>query len=391
MTQAELEAAYIPVEDISKCEPQLIGTVVPLPAQVPGADKNARARCVRSIDIGGTTVKDAGRIVATSTEVSSDDPSDVQDGELLAFAQVRGAIRAGAVSEAALLEADRGRSPTAFAAVSNVTDALLRGGLTFARAHTSRRELCALIADSCDDMDPERVRKYTQGEYSLGQIDADAHSRVVNGRCRAQFLQHEKLLARSLVRRTGGLSGIGLARASRGDHELKADAPSTFSVYSSRSALDTALAKFGVLVANAIPSTEQYWRGAVALVSPSSDAGARGPWFGGVVWLRDGRVVRALVNLLQDDKLGDLPQLLVETYGSPGATRGAVTTWSLPGGIVATLNIGAAVSLAVESAATTHAPASTGPVTSPAAPMAASSSAGIPSINVDSLPKAQPR
>jgi hypothetical protein len=52
---------------------------------------------------------------------------------------------------------------------------------------------------------------------------------------------------------------------------------------------------------------------------------------------------------------------------------------------------GAAVSLAVESAATTHAPASTGPVTSPAAPMAASSSAGIPSINVDSLPKAQPR
>jgi hypothetical protein len=388
MTQAELEAAYPPIEDVSKCEPELIGTVVALPPQVPGADKTAQARCARSIDIGGTTIKEAGRILATSTDLSADDPSDVQDGELLAFAQVRGAIRAGAVSEAALLEADKGRSPTAFGAVSDVTDALLRGGLTFARAHTSRRELCALIADGCDDMDPERIRKYTQGGYSLGQIDADAHSRVVYGKCRAQFLQHEKPLARSLVRRTGGLPGIGLARASRADHELKSDTPSTFSVYASRSGLDSTTAKFGVLAANAVPTTEQYWRGAVALVPTTADAGERGPWFTGVVWLRDGHVVRALVNLLQDDKLGDLPQLLAETYGFPGTTRAAVTTWSLPGGVVATLNIGAAVSLVVESAANRNASSSASPLAS-AAPAAAPSSSGVPSINVDSLPKAQ--
>jgi hypothetical protein len=102
----------------------------------------------------------------------------------------------------------------------------------------------------------------------------------------------------------------------------------------------------------------------------------------------DGRVVRALVNILQDDKLGDLPQLLAETYGSHGATRGAVTTWSLPGGIVATLNIGAAVSLVVESLAAPHAPSSASPVAASAPPTAASSSGGVPSINVDSLPKA---
>jgi hypothetical protein len=389
MSQAELEAAYAPVENISKCEPQLVGAVAPLPPQVPGADKKAQSRCARHAEIGAPTDKEALQLGLASKEASTDDLADLLDGGLLTVAQVRGAIRAGAVSEAAVLEADKGRSSTAVGAVSDVTDALFRGGLTFARARTSRREVCALIADSCDDVEPERVRKYTQGGYSLGQIDADAHSRVVNGKCRALYLQHEKALARSLVRRTGGLSGIGLARASRPDRELKPDTPSTFSVYSSRSGLDSAPAKFGVMVANALPATELYWRGAVALVPASGDSGAESSWFRAVVWLRDGHVVRALVNPLHEETLGDLPQLLQATYGSPGTTRGAVTTWSLASGVTATLDIGAAESLVVENNADHNTPVSGGQAAASSTPSgSASSTGGTPTLNVDSLPKA---
>jgi hypothetical protein len=55
MTQAELEAAFPPAEDISKCEDHLVGGDAPLPPEVPGADKKAHAQCARSVDVGGLT------------------------------------------------------------------------------------------------------------------------------------------------------------------------------------------------------------------------------------------------------------------------------------------------------------------------------------------------
>jgi hypothetical protein len=283
------------------------------------------------------------------TEVSSGDPVDVQEGVLATYAQVRGSIRAGAVSEAALLEADRGRNGTAYAAVTSDVDQLFKGGLTFARGHSSRRELCALIADSCDDVDADRVRTYMQGGYSLGQIDADAHSRVVYGKCRTAFLQHEKTVATRLVRRAGALGGIGLARAARPDRQLDPNNPSSFGTYASRSSLEPGVAKFGVLVANALPAAEEYWKGAVSLVPAE---GTKTDWLSAVAWLRDGRVIRILLNVSDDTKLGDLPGALASVYGGPGITKGTVTTWSLPGALSAKLDIGAATSLVVESAAT---------------------------------------
>lgn len=66
------------------------------------------------------------------------------------------------------------------------------------------------------------------------------------------------------------------------------------------------------------------------------------------MWLREGRVVRVVVNLLADDKLGDMPGALAGIYGTPGSTQGTVTTWSLPSGVMAKLDIGAAVALVVQ-------------------------------------------
>ena len=176
---------------------------------------------------------------------------------------------------------------------------LFTGAWDFATASTSRRELSALISDTCDDLDPDRVHTYIAGGYTLGQIDADAHSRVVYGKCRGPFLQGERKLQAKLVSRAGGLSGIGLARAARPDHQLNPDDAATFSIYSARSKLDPAVARFGVMVANALPAVESYWQGAVALLPGDGVASA---WTSAIVWMRDGRVARVLVNIADDDK-----------------------------------------------------------------------------------------
>jgi hypothetical protein len=345
MTRSELEAAFAPDEDLSNCTPKLVGGNAPRSLQIPGADTHAHSRCARSIDIGGLTLNEATQIAQTDGRVSSGDPVDVQEGELYTYAQVRGTLRSGAVPTAALVEAARGRSPTAFGAVSQVVRDLFTGGLTFARAHSSRRELSALISDKCDDMDAARVASYVAGGYSLGQIDADAHSRVVYGSCRGPFLQHEKSLATRLVRRAGAFGGIGLARAARSDRQLDPQNPSTFAVYESRSNLEAGVAKFGVEIANALPVAEGYWHGTVALDAPAAN---RGEWQSAVAWLRDDRVVRVLVNVGDDAKLAELPAVLAKVYGSTGRTQGTETTWEQPGGLSATLDIGAVTSLTIE-------------------------------------------
>ena len=160
-------------------------------------------------------------------------------------------------------------------------------------------------------MDPERVRTYFEGGYSLGKIDADAHSRVVYGACRNPFLRSEKRLAVKLAWRTGAFSGIGLARAVQKDRRLDPDASKTYRTYSSRSKLDKTVARFGVMVANGILPAEAYWQGTIALL-PGGEA--KSEWRSAVVWLRDGKVARILLNVLANDKLGDLPKVVAGTY-----------------------------------------------------------------------------
>lgn len=343
MSEADLKKLFPPAEDITKCAPKLIGGDTPTPTLVPGAEKKARAQCARALDVAGPTLAERKKLAVAAAELtSSGDPLDMTDALLFTTAQVRGVVRAGGVLEAAVVEAARGKSSTAYGAVLPVVGELVDGAFTFARSKQTRRPLCAVIAESCDDLDPERVRTYVQGGYSLGQIDTDAHSRVVYGKCRNPFLQSEKTLQNKLVKRAGFLGGIGLARATQSDHKLKPDVPASYTVYSSRSRLDGTTAKLGVQIANAIPDAESYWQGAVALIPGE---GASPDWGNAIVWMRDGHVVRVLVNVLSDDKLGDLPVALATVYGAPGSTQGTVTTWSLQSGITAKLDIGAAVAL----------------------------------------------
>lgn len=346
MSRAELEKLFAPEEPIASCEPRLVGAERDIPMQVPGAEKEPHSRCARHLEIGGLTLDEVSSLFKKVEKLGGDSAS-AQEGLLMAYAQVRGTVRAGAVSEAALIEADSGHSTTTYATVGRAAEDLFGGSVTFVRARKARREVCAVINDSCDDVATDRVRTYVSGGYSLAQIDADAHSRVANGKCRGPYLQNEKKLVMRLAATTGALSGVGLARASRADHQVSAEDAASFAVFSSRSGLDSKMAKLGVLIANAIPDAEAYWKGTVTLDPPKE---AKGTWLGAVVWLRDDRVVRAVLNVADDKKLGTLPKTLAEVYGSPGTTRGTITTWSLPNGVTAKLDIGASTGLLVEAA-----------------------------------------
>jgi hypothetical protein len=56
MTEADLRVLFPPLEDVPACAPKLAGGDVPVPTQVPGSEKKARARCARAVDIAGMTV-----------------------------------------------------------------------------------------------------------------------------------------------------------------------------------------------------------------------------------------------------------------------------------------------------------------------------------------------
>jgi hypothetical protein len=360
MTESQLKAAFPPVEDVSKCTPRLVGGDAQLPPQIPGAEKKPRSQCARTYQIAGITTEDDADMDKWM-EKAQDwcgrhgvDCGDYRAGYAYTFAQTRGAVRAGLLAEDALVAAAHEKSTTAHGAVGTVASALYNGCSEFSGAYTSRRQLAALVAESCDDLDPSRVRTYVEGGYSLSQIAADANTRVQYGSCRTQFLQGQKALAAKLIRRSGAFGGIGLARATRPDHKLDPDDASSFLVYSSRSKLAQSAARIGVILANAMPQVEAFWDGAIAVL-PSSDAAS--DWRSAVVWIRDGRVSKILANAKSFDKLGDLPKTLSATYGTAGSGQGTVTKWTLTDGTPVTLDIGAAGYLLVGSVAPSAAPA----------------------------------
>lgn len=348
MTEGELTALFPPAEDIHKCVMGLVGGFPALPPEVPGSEKKASSRCARQ-ELGGPTTAELVVMLAKIDDGPKGELKAVADGVGLVLAQVRGSVRAGVVDETAIVAADGGASSKAYEAASDDALALYDGAVRFVKSRRQGgRAVCAVVADDCSDLDPARVGKYVAGEYSLAQIDADAHSRVVYGKCRYPYLQHETHLQRMFVARTGGLAAIGLSRAAQADRSLKPDEPSTYATYTSRMGLSAAKAKLGVQIANGMPETIKFWTGAVTLVAPADSPS--GPWGAAMVWLRDGKVVRMLIQPTKDDQIGELPSALASVYGGPGTTHGAVTTWSLPSGATARLDIGAALALVVEGA-----------------------------------------
>jgi hypothetical protein len=224
--------------------------------------------------------------------------------------------------------------------------ALVEGNHKYLKGANGRRALCATISDDCAGFDVERVRRFVGGGYTLGQLDADAHTRVVYGKCRSPFLTTEKALRGDFEYQTGGLSAVGIARSARGEKGVSIDDPTSYSLVTTYTRVSAGLASLAVAVALAIPETESYWRGVVGLAGVDRGAAAS-PWDTALVWLAQDKVARVMVRLFDTRKAADALQDLNRLYG-PGATVGQVTKWSLPGGITAKLDLGTSAALTVE-------------------------------------------
>jgi hypothetical protein len=346
MSEAQLLTLFPAEENLKACGDAFAGRESPRPPQVPGADTGTRASCLRSADISGFAINELASIVATDTPGSPSDEqlADYVDGVLLAGAQLRGTIRAGELADTDVFSAVRG-SLTTYGAVAPAAAALANGSFSFTKDSAGRRAMCATISDDCSDFDPVRLSKYESGGYSTGALDEEAHSRVVDGKCRNSYLGKEKSLRYRFVKRTGGIAGVGLARGSRTDHAVDPNTASTFQLFTDRSHVSAGIAKVGATIANASAKVREYWQGAFVIRAGKVPEGT--PWGTAVVWIRDGSVARVLVNILQDKTLGDLPKELAAVYGSPSSSSGTSTAWRRSDAEV-TLDIGGRADLTVE-------------------------------------------
>jgi hypothetical protein len=205
------------------------------------------------------------------------------------------------------------------------------------------------VATDCDGIERDAVREYVLGELSLGEIDSRAHARVANSRCRGPYLANESSYKREFVHRTGGLAGIGLARASRKDRKVDPTNPSSYAVYASRSRLKDPGARLGVLITNAIQQVEDYWRGSVVLYS-DEEKGQNKVSSSAIVWFRDEKVSRVMLNLDGSEATQSIKSLLEQTWGAGNPAGERLWTWNLDEHTVATLDLGPALSLTLADA-----------------------------------------
>lgn len=338
-----IRRAYPPVEDTAHCAPKLAGGDKEGPIVPDGSEKKPRSYCVRSLEIAGLTDAEVNRLQSEASELESDSlaAKNVTAALIYATAQVRGSVRAMTIDES-LVRGAGGSSEKGSGAVLDVGGKLYQGSARFLRPRTARRVVCAAVSTDCSGVDADRVRGYVRGEYSLGTIDSEAHKRVANSKCRGPYVRGEAAFKRSFAAATGGLAGIGLARAAQKTRTLDPENPATFKIYSGRSRLDSSVAVLGVKIANALEKTEAFWTGAVAL----APGGEPGPWGTTVVWFEGDKVSRILVNIRDEKTLLELPDLLTKLYGAPGRAEGSKTRWSLDGA-TAVLDIGMAANLVV--------------------------------------------
>lgn len=356
---AELNTLFPPTEDTISCVPRLVGDNQVPRIVSPALAQTARSSCARVEQMAGLSKAERLKMAEAAKTLGTADGPAALDAMILAMAQVRGSVRAGTIDEAALIDATREQATSAHELVPITASQLMTGMAAFVRPRQARREIAAVLAEDCSGSDPERARTYVFGGCSLGQIDGAARARVSYGKCRNAYLQNEHRLQLRFLRSTGALGAIGLARAARPDRALDPSNATSFVAYTTRAHLDLSTAKLGVQIANGIKEAESYWAGAIAL-TPGVD---EGPWQDAVVWIRDGRVARVLVNIRDDKQLGDLAAALDKAFASKGMTKDAITTWGLPGGIVARLDLGAALCLVVERSSANPEPHPTGATT----------------------------
>lgn len=367
LTEAELRAIYPTEGNIGSCSLRLLGPErVVGPAQ-PGGEGPARAACASEASAGGLTEDELLRAMRFGATLGGTEDDVAQAGDMFAGAwltatQIRASVRAGAVQESVVFRAADNAGATAFDSVMGAAGHLALGTVVFALNSAGRYAIAATVDDRCEDLDPAKIRRFVEGGMGRSQIATEANR--TGARCGYGITRQFPRFRGRLFSLSGGLAGIGLARAMRSDRIVDPERPETFRLFCQRARITNAGGRLATAIANAIPRVEDYWRGAVQL--PKLPEAQAGPWGMPVVWLRDGKVTRILLNIWKGDKLAQLPAIVGATLGQPTSSQGTTTTWNLPGGAVAKLDIGAAGALVVESpTATSPLPVAQAPSTSP--------------------------
>lgn len=346
MPLAELQKLYPATEKTSECKLSLTEGPVDRyrkPPAVPGADQQPTSRCTSFLDAAGFTGDEATKGMEIYEKMGDHAGTAMQQ----IAGQLRATMRAGLLADKLVYQAAEGDADSLVASVLPVAADFYDGGIKFLRDPTGRRVLCATLDESCDDFDDKRVRRFVLGGFSLGQLDADAHTRVVYGKCRGKFLAKETKLRPWFLSYAGVLTGPGIQRTVSGNKPMDAADSKTFSTLSSRTGLHRGAAAVAVIVANAMESTEAFWSGAITIVPPKSKTEH---WDEAIIWIVDGRVARALINVREPGSADGMQQLS-NTYGAPGSKVDAVTVWTLNDGVEARLDLGGCASLVVERAA----------------------------------------
>ena len=349
VTRSQVEAAFPPTEDLSHCAFTLLDRGERSPPPVPGAadaPERARSRCITLAGAAGPTRDELTRLLSATIAVAgtgSNDmqASDVLDGLLLALAQVRGAVRAEAMTEEQLLEANAEEHVQAHEAAFRVAASLGSGTLSFTEGRAQLRFLAAVIGDDCDRLDAAQTRAFVGGALDLGEIRR--RSGAAARRCGRGMIARQDRLRGEFFNLTGGLGGVGLARGVHGADSVSPDDPRSFREFQQRAHLSATRAALAVRIANAQQAIEAYWAGAVQLMPASNDSA----WGPAVVWFEGDRVARVLVNVQEHDRIGQLDDEIAALRGGPGTTSGAVTVWSVPGGELR-VDLGASLALVLE-------------------------------------------
>jgi len=339
MTKDDLVKVFPAQGSLDECAPRLLGGQRSSSLAAAGAEEKPMSRCTLAMDLAGFSEKESADAVKACLDVSQNKPVEGLAAAVeYVVAQVRGSVRAGVVTEQNVMKA-AGELDTPQTATLTAAVKLVDGARKFTKLQSSRRPLCAALVEECDGFDPEKVRKYVLGEYSYGRIDGLARQRC--GPCRGKFVRRERMLQTKFIGSAGALAGLGLARAGKPE-PIDPASTKAYAVYTSRSKLDSESARLGVLIANGVVKAEEHWKGTITLGRGNS---ANDSWDNAIVWLRDGKVAKVLVNIKTATE--DLSALLDKHYGTQGTKDGSTTTWKLGDGVVVKLVLGSRMSLVI--------------------------------------------
>lgn len=346
MSSAQLQQAFPPVEDVSKCSLRLVGDLGRVSAKS-SSEATPHARCPTIDDLAGVGPRGRAGLERALGSSKGFAAPDLERTAILALAQIRASLLAGQIDASPVAEAADGLPAATASQLTALAALLAQGASKFVQLRSTRRSLCAVLREDCGHLDAVAVRKYVDGGFSLSELDAEAHRRVAFGPCRGLFLGAEERFRAEFARRTGALGPIGLARSARKDRRLDPADPSTFQILVTQTGLPPAAAQVAVRVANALQSTDDYFRGCIAVLAPFCGE----EHCVALAWLREGIVVRVAVYFRQLDGGVPVAERLRVMYGLSATAIGPLLTWRLADGSTARLDTGPAEVLVVERAA----------------------------------------